>query len=382
MAPKETFSRELARWAGFNLVNCIGVDECMKACPVVDPSLSIAELNEATREGAPLTGAVLKFASDCVQCGRCDTVCPTAAGRSLMMLSLKEKMAQTGAAPATHRKYFALKGYDKSATRRTAFNMFMKARWRLDKVERLKSEKLAPHIDKEDLRSAEYLLYFGCYIFTKETSAAMTVDIADRLGMDYEVLGGLKSCCGWPSLLAGRTGEAEDYHGYLADVIQRAEPKYAVTGCAECFMSLRKIKDKYSMSFEPLTIPMWLNMFSEKLNLRRDEVPMTFHDSCHISRKANTPEPARELLSKMAPVTEMRRSGPKDTFCCGYWGLGGDEAKLKAMHLSRFDEAKGTGAGAMVVECVTCLESFSKSASGSGIRTRDIVELVHERMGI
>ena len=377
---RNTFSDELSEWTDYNTINCIGVDECMKACPVVDPGVTIADLNEASLPETPLSGKILKFAADCVQCGRCDTVCPTLAGRSLMMLSLKEKMASTGAAPPSHAKYFALKGHDKSPAKQVAFNVFMKNRWRFSGADRLKHEKLSQHIDKPVLRQAETLLYLGCYIFTKENSAAQLVDIADRLGVDYEVLGGLKSCCGWPSLLAGRTAEAEDYHERLASLVKEANPKYAVTGCAECFMSLRKIKEKYDMPFELLTTPMWLNMFAGKLNLRRSEAPVTFHDSCHISRKCGAPESARELLNRMNPVVEMKRSGAKDTFCCGYWGLGNDAAQLKNIHLSRFDEAKGTGAGSMVVECVTCLESFSKSSNEAGVEVRDIVDLVHERM--
>ena len=378
--PRKSFSEELSEWSDFNLVNCIGVDECMKVCPVVSPDLSIAELNEATRDGGALTDSVLRFASECVQCGRCDLACPTAAGRSVMMLSLKEKMARSGKSPAAHKKYFAIKGHDKSPLRQAAFDAWIKTAWRFSKADRLKYKKLAPHIDKSAFRKAEYLLYFGCYIYTGEKSAAQTVDIADRLGLDYEVLGGLKSCCGWPSLLAGRTDEAEDYHDRLAELVLKSDPEHVVTGCAECFMSLKKIREKNGMRFEPLTIPMWLNRFSDRLALRRSEAPVTFHDSCNISRKIGAPEPARELLGKMAPVVEMKRSGPKETYCCGYWGLDANRAQLEAIHLSRFDEAEGTGAGTMVVECVTCLESFAKSVKGAGLEVRDVVDLVHERM--
>lgn len=379
MTPK-SFSGELAEWTRLNVVNCIGVDECMKVCPVAPPSLKINELNEASRPGTPLTPDTLKFAAECVQCGECDTVCPTVAGRSVMMLSLKEKMAETGRAPGAHKKYFALKGHDKSHVRQTAFNAFMKAKWRLSAADRMKSEKLSPHIDKEAFKPSEYLFYFGCYVFTKERSAAQCVDIADRLGMDYEVLAGLKSCCGWPSLLAGRTGEAEDYHEYLSRLIAKSSPKYVITGCAECYMSLNKIRAKYGMDFEALTTPMWLNRFADRLDLDRVRVPVTFHDSCHISRKLMQPEPARELLDRLNPVIEMKRSGPKDTYCCGYWGLHANPRQLRAMHQSRFNEARATGAATMVVECVTCLESFSEDAQGAGVQVRDIVDLVHERM--
>jgi len=378
----KSFSEELAEWSDYSLLNCIGVDECMKVCPVADPSRSINELNDATFAATLFTDGVLKFAIECVQCGRCDAVCPTQAGRSVMMLKLKEKVVSQGNSPFSHRKYFVLKGHDKNSIRRVAFNFTMKAKWKIMKSEKLKHEKLARHIDKSNFKKSEFLFYFGCYIFTKEMAAARCVDLADRLGMDYEVLGGLKSCCGWPQLLAGRTGEAEDYHGYLSELILKSSPNYVITGCAECYMSLNKVATKYDHSFQALTTPQWLNMFSARLGLSIEDDPVTFHDSCHISRKSGMPEPARKLLGKLNPLTEMKRSGARDTFCCGYWGLKANQTNLKEIHNDRLNEAKGTGAGRMVVECITCAESFAESAEGAGVEVVDIVDLVYERSSL
>lgn len=375
----QRFSVELASWADYNLKNCIGVDECMKACPTVDPALTIGEINEASR-GGHVSEAMFRFAAACVQCARCDTVCPTATGRSILMLKLKERMAAEGRAPAYHRKYFALKGHDKSAARQAAFNVWMKAKWRLDPRERLKNDTLARHIDAPAGR-CEFLLYFGCYIFTRTMSAAHTMDIARRLGIDYGVLGGLASCCGWPSLLAGRTAEADDYHAHLARLIEPARPAYVVTGCAECYMALVRLREAHGMDFTPLTTPMWLEMFADRLGLRPADEVVTYHDSCHISRKLAMPQPARTLLNRLAPVAEMPRSGPRDTFCCGYWGLKGDPPVLARIHQSRFEEARATGARRMVVECVSCLESFSGSAVTPAMPVVDIVTLARERMG-
>lgn len=376
----KSFNEELAEWSHLNLLNCIGVDECMKICPVAPSDITIADLNEAVRNESKLEGDVLKFTQDCIQCGRCDPVCPTSASRSIMMLKLKEKMALNGQSPPNHKSYFALKGHDKSGLKRVGFNVYVKNKWKLSSADRLKSEKLASHISKKKFRHAEYLFYFGCYIFTKEQSAAQCIDIADKLSIDYEVLGGLESCCGWPQLLAGRTDEAESYHERLSTLVKKTDPSYVITGCAECYMSLRKIKEKYDMRFEPLTTPMWLEKFTDRLGLKKSDETVTYHDSCHISRKTNNPQPARSLLSKLNPIVEMERSGAKDAFCCGYWGLDSDPGQLTAIHKSRYEEAKKTGSSTMVVECVTCLESFGKDMKTSGIEVRDIVDIVHERM--
>jgi Fe-S oxidoreductase len=363
-----TFLGELEDWVDLNLKNCIGVDECMKACPVVDPAITIKELNEATRPGTPVPPRVAKFAAECVQCARCDTVCPAAAGRSIMMLYLKAKLVMARKQPGKYKRYLNMKGHDRAGLLISVFNVTNKNRIR----------RLARHVDKTDFKHAPLLFYLGCYIFTKTKSALQLLDIADALKLDYEVLGGLRSCCGWPQLLGGELGRAEDYHEFLYRSIQKSAPEEVVTGCAECYASLVKIKRKYGAEFKPMTTVMWILEHADELNLVKSDETMTYHDSCHVSRKFYHPEPARELLGKLVNLVEMSRSGWRDTYCCGYWAHHTNEEQLKTMHKSRFDEARGTGAKKMIVECVTCLESFSLHPDRE-IDVEDIVQLAIER---
>jgi Fe-S oxidoreductase len=367
----KTFLDELEGWVELNLKNCIGVDECMKVCPVVDPALPIKELNEATRPGTPVPPRVAKFAVDCVQCGRCDTVCPTAAGRSIMMLYLKAKLAAAHREPPEYKRYLRMKGHDRSGLLIGAFNL----------ISRHRIGKLARHVDKKDFRRTPLLLYLGCYILTKTGSALQLVDIADALGIEYEVLGGLRSCCGWPQLLGGEPGLAEDYHEHLYALVQKSAPAKVVTGCAECYASLVKIKRKYHADFEPMTAPMWVLEHSAELDLAKSDEVVTYHDSCHASRKFHHQEPARQLLGKLAQVVEMERSGWRDTYCCGYWAHETNREQLEAMHRARFEEARKTGAKRMVVECVTCLESFSLHPDRE-IAVEDVIQMAikHSRL--
>ena len=361
-----TFLEELETWVEYNLKNCIGVDECMKVCPVVDADVTIKELNEATRPGTVVPPKTRKFAAECIQCGRCDTVCPTVAGRSIMMLYLKAKVAQQGKQPKAYKKYLRMKGHDRNPLLISASNFMNRKRIR----------ELAQYVDKKELKKSPLLFYFGCYIFTGMESAHQTLAIADKLGLDYEVLGGLRSCCGWPQLLAGEAGVAEDYHEYLLHLIEKSAPEEVVTGCAECYMSLKKGQRKYRADFQPLTTTQWILNHADQLDLQATDEVVTYHDSCHLSRKSGMPELPRALLSRIVALKEMERSGRTNTFCCGYWAMHQNPDQLHRIHHERLEEAQKTGAEKMICECITCVESFAPDARASGIEIEDIVQTV------
>jgi fumarate reductase (CoM/CoB) subunit B len=365
-----TFFEELETWTEYNLKNCIGVDECMKVCPVVDPDVTIKELNEATRPGTDVPLKIQKFAAECIQCGRCDTICPTVAGRSIMMLYLKAKVAMQGKQPKSYKKYLRMKGHDRNPLLLGINNLVNKGRIR----------ELAKHVDKNEFKKAPLLFYFGCYLFTGLDSVHQTLAIADKLGLEYEVLGGNRSCCGWPQLLAGETDMAEDYHEYLLNLIRKSDPKEVVSGCAECYMSLKKVQRKYAVDFEPLTTTQWLLNHADDLDLKNTAEQITYHDSCHLSRKMGMPEPPRELLSKMVDVREMERSGRENTYCCGYWSMHANQDQTHVIHEERFEEVQKTGTKKMVCECITCAESFAPGGKQYNIEVEDIVQTVYNNV--
>jgi len=365
-----TFIEELESWTEYNLKNCIGVDECMKVCPVVDPDITIKELNEATRPGTEVPLKIQKFAAECIQCGRCDTICPTVAGRSIMMLYLKAKVAQQGKQPKAYKKYLRMKGHNRNPLLLSGFNL----------VSSKRLKELSKHVDKKHFNKAPLLFYFGCYIFTHLESVHQTLAIAYKLGLEYEILGGLRSCCGWPQLLAGQTEMAEDYHEHLLRLIQKSEPRQIVTGCAECYMSLKKVQRKYKADFEPLTTTQWIINHADELDLKKTDEQITYHDSCNLSRKIGLPKSPRELLSKMVDLKELERSGRQDTYCCGYWNMHANHNQTHAIHEKRFEEVKSTGAKKMVCECITCAESFTPDGKQHNIEVEDIVQTVYNNI--
>jgi hypothetical protein len=57
-----------------------------------------------------------------------------------------------------------------------------------------------------------------------------------------------------------------------------------------------------------------------QLTWQRFDTPIAIHDSCHITKKLGRPDPARQLLARIADVVEIADS-PEACVCCGYYNV-------------------------------------------------------------
>jgi Fe-S oxidoreductase len=341
----EAYDASLKEIVDFGLDNCIGANECMRVCPVNRLDIDQRELDSVLVSGQ-WTERVQAFVEECIQCGDCTLACPAAVQRDHMVLALKSMLPKR---PREWKYYSLLKG------RQDRF-------WFLDLydiVARVLNGRLGQYIDKPQLDQKDLLFYFGCYVFSPSHAPEATLKLADRIGLDYEVLAGLKSCCGWPQYLTGETGYGQTMLDYLGKLIEQANPKTIVTGCAECYVALLRLKKLTGGDWEALTTPMWLLRHADALNWRKFSDPIGIHDSCHVSKKVGKPNPARELLDLMADRVELYET-PEDCLCCAYYNIHTNDELNERLHQQKLQDLAKSGGKAMAVECVTCWESFDK----------------------
>lgn len=219
------------------------------------------------------------------------------------------------------------------------------------------------------------LLYFGCYAFTPTGSPSVTLDLAEAMGIEYEILAGLRTCCGWPQYLSGDLERGEALLLALGGLIDKAEPKVVVSGCAECVAAVQVLASRSGGAFESISTVEWLRRNRDRLDLDPSDDPITFHDSCHLSRKMNRGHVARDLMDGVFPLEEIEEND-RDGLCCGYYGFGLNEEKTRDLRRKRLDQARATGAGAMAVECVTCQESFEKEHRPGDVEIVELQKLV------
>ena len=120
------------------------------------------------------------------------------------------------------------------------------------------------------------------------------------------------------------------------------------------------------------------------------EVPMkvTYHDPCHLGRHLGDDgiyESPREVLASVPGIelVEMERNR-ENAWCCGA-GAGVREANPELALWTaneRIQEAKATGASAIVTSCPWCERNFRDAAReyGEGMEVYDIVEVVRRAL--
>jgi heterodisulfide reductase subunit D len=367
---KAGFRSFVERMSDFGNGACVGYDLCMKACPVVDADVPISELNAAADDPSAMTDRVRQFVIDCVLCGRCTEACPTGAPRDHMMLHLRANMPRR---PKRYETYARLQGghglqpWHKDVLK-SAFQLYSKSSV---------DSRVWPHLDKLEFEQRDTLMYFGCYAFTHTGSPTVTLDLADAMGVEYEILAGLRTCCGWPQYLSGDLERGEELLIGLGMLIDKVQPKVVVSGCAECVAAVQVLARRSGGAFESISTVEWLRRNREKLDLDPSDDPITFHDSCHLTRKMNRGHVARGLMEGVFDVREMEESG-RNGLCCGYYGFDINEKKTEALRRRRLEQAKATGASKMAVECVACQESYDKVHQEGDVEVVELQRLVLE----
>jgi len=250
--------------------------------------------------------------------------------------------------------------------------------------------------------------------------ARTAATILKNAGVDIGIMGQGEQCCG---------GKAYDM-GYKADFNQcaqnnmelwtKAGVKTVVTSCSNCYFAFKRLYPKEAnANFEVVhTVEFIDRLIKEgRINFSKN-VPMTvtYHDPCHLGRlgepyipwngavtkvfgqiTGHVPpkpryigawgiyEPPRNVLKSIPGLrlVEMERI-KENAWCCGAGG--GVKEAYREFSLwtaaERIEEAKSTGATALVSACLQCERNFMEAIKGNSqkMEVYDIVELVQQAL--
>jgi Fe-S oxidoreductase len=229
----------------------------------------------------------------------------------------------------------------------------------------------------------DVLFWVGCaasYDPQSQKTARAFVQLLDHAGVDFAVLGKRECCTGDTARRAGN----EYLYRQLADenvsTLNEINPKLIVATCPHCMNSIGKEYSQIGGDYRVMHHTEYLaSLVSEgKLQTDSGDATIAFHDPCYLGRHNGVYDAPRNLLKILSnSVVELDRNR-ENSFCCGagggqFWKE--EEPGEQRISANRYNEVERKLAGAD--EGVLAVES-TPDKGAAPIAIKDVAELLLE----
>jgi len=317
----------------------------------------------------------------CTTCGKCPQVCPRGVRQIESGVALRRIATEYDVFPKAVEPIRTI-----AANLRAEGNPFGEDRARRGQW----AEGLAVPAFAEGM---EFLYSPGCYLSYDPRAkkiARATVEILNRAGVAFGILGPQESCCGES---IRKTGDEALFKSLarqnIAALIDRGVKKILVSS-PHCFHTYTHEYPEFMVHFEVVHISQLIHQLlaDGRLKLSKDYArTVTYHDPCYLGRHNGVYDAPREALKQVPGLTlhEMAESR-QDSFCCG--GGGGriwmETPKGERFSDLRLGQAQAVGAQVLVTACPYCITNFEDSrlnvANGEAIEVKDITEVIRDAL--
>ena len=214
------------------------------------------------------------------------------------------------------------------------------------------------------------------------------VNILNKAGIKFAILGTEEKCCGDPARKAGNEYLYQNIAKENIETMNNYGVKKIITACPHCFNTLAKDYKDLGGNYEVIHHTQFINdlIRSGKLAIN-DELKkkVIYHDSCYLGRWNDIYDEPREILSSIKGVSllEFDRNRRKG-FCCGAGGgrMFMEETLGERINNARVKQGLDKNPDMFATACPFCLtmildgvKEFNKEEE---IEVKDIAEIVDE----
>ena len=356
------------------------------------------------------TDKVRDLVYQCQLCGACDVSCKVCRYDMEVIETLREvraKMVEDGRPLPQHERIMD--------NLRKENNMLMEPN--------AGRSKWAQGLGLKDLvkESAPVAFFAGCRCsFDEEMRkvARTAASVLTKAGVDMGIMGDAEICCGSRAYSMGYRQDFSRLAEANIEAWTTAGVKTVVTPCADCYWAFKRLyPQEAGASVEVLHTVEFIDRLIKQGGIKFSKslpITVTYHDPCHLGRQGEpyapwdgtetkmfgritkhippkpryngawgVYEPPRDILKAIPglKLVEMERI-KEHTWCCGAGGGVRDAFPDFSSWTAgeRIQEAKSTGAEALVTACPWCERNFidAISADGQKMKVYDLVELVQQ----
>jgi len=377
----------------FMLDACIDCGRCEAVCPAnaagrpLSPRVLIQTLGRDLREtiaagAAPdddvFTRGVVEEATawSCLTCGACARECPALIDQPGIVVELRRRLVEVGQVP--ERQAGVLEAVERNQNP-LGLPSYQRTEWAAGLDLPLAGSEEAP----------EYLYWIGCmaaYDPRVKSVAEAMVKILRHAGVSFVVLGEEERCCGEAQRKLG------DEAGFQMRVMENlalfeaAGTTKVLTHCPHCLATFTKDYPDFGAGLE---VVHHSQLLAELIAAGRvpasaagDLGTVTYHDPCNLARLGGVMDQPRAVCRAVAgpQFIELGKSRDK-SFCCGGGGANyfyrvPEERSVSSLRLGQATEAGATTVATACPFCTAMLEDAARSAGDGAPRIADLAELV------
>lgn len=372
---------------------CLQCGRCEEVCPATisgmdySPRVLLKRLRENMAETLlhPVSGkSVLdpdltseSMLWSCTTCGACLDVCPAFIRPPENIVDLRRaQVLMSGTMPGPVGE--TLRNYERQGNP-----------WGFPPQDRM---KWAAGLDikiLEDGDTTDVLFFVGCAGAFDERNQQVTrafVSLLQAAGVDFGLLGPAEICCGETARRMGNEYLFQVSAEENIQLFERITFSRIVTLCPHGYNSLKHEYPRFGGRYQVQHGAEYLAEIQEKIKIstpaKHSYGRVTFHDSCYLGRYNNVYAQPRELL-ELARVHPLEMADTRqESFCCG--GGGGSmwletEAETR-ISKRRLDQARELEADTIATSCPFCLIMLDDAVRSEGLSDQvqvvDIMEIL------
>lgn len=239
---------------------------------------------------------------------------------------------------------------------------------------------------------AEYIYLVGCMIpFRLHEIGQTSVDIFNKVNLDFTVLGEQERCCGLLLVDHGFFDEAKKTAENNIVKIEEKDVDRVLTACAACYYTYKYVYPRIfrKPSFEVLHVAEVLSDLVDQGKIKfckRIEEKVVLLDACHFAKTSKKYDEPRKIIESIPGIKLLEfPKNRNEGYCCGAPGgirlLFRDIANSVAMMIIR--EAIDLDVSRIITTCPLCmyqLASTIRKQKIKGLEVTDLPILLHEAL--
>ena len=357
--------------------DCVECGKCTSLCPMakIDPEFAPRLLVVKAQEGEGYNIGI-ETDSDlwkCLTCEVCSRMCPYEVFFSDFVRRLRNVARASGNTPRHCQDGLLMRVANLKAANNDKIKV--EPKWLTGEL------KIA---DKGDV-----YLFTGCYSLMDAIYSNLnpelnnTVHAAVRLLNKAGVVPAVSKnevCCGHDFIWSGDEEKGKELGEKNLNIIKETGAKTVVFLCPEGLMTFENEYTRFfgEQELEFIHISEYLlDLIDDgKLNFKDESITVTFHDPCRLGKYLGIYESPRELLENIngLNISEMEKSKDKGE-CCGqslFLNCGKTHHQLQKL---RLEEAKNTGASILITACPKCKIHFNCALKTESIPKQELQKM-------